>query len=397
MIRLNATDLADWVDRATIMWEPFGVRRKGSDQPVFVFPTGGIVRTGHLADEKAFTKYQGTQYHTVLIEELTQIPTLNRFLALISCCRSKIREIVPEVLATCNPGGDGHQWVKNRYVTRAAWKTPFRILDDNGNETQMWGIYVPARVTDTPQIMQGDPLYLEYLASLPEKRRRAWLDGDWDAYEGQMFPEFSRNRHVIPPIQPPQWWKHYRSIDWGFSPDPWVCSWYAVDDRGHEIKYREAHGWEMTGSEVARKILDLSSEDGNNFGPTVADPSMWNRKDEPVSTSEKMMSEGLVLEKACNERIQGWMRLHEYLRDNPLTGIPWFRICANCLKTIEAIPLLVHHPKKVEDAAPHPLDHWPDTDRYHFMRRPVRGMQPGPQHTWKTLKGFENLSAKIGR
>lgn len=396
VIRLNAVDLTYWVDRATQRWEPFGVRRKG-DPPIFIFPTGGIVRTGHLQDEKAYSKYLSHEYHKLLIEELTTIPTLDRYLNLISCVRSKIPDIVPEILATTNPGGDGHQWVKNRFVVRGPWGTPFRLLDAKGNETSMYGIYIPARVTDTPQIAEGDPLYIEYLASLPEKRRRAWLDGDWDAYEGQMFPEFSRDRHVIAPMQPPSWWKKYRSIDWGFSPDPWTCGWYAVDELGHEIKYREAHGWEMTPEEVALKILELSRDDGGNFGMTVADPSMWTHRDESVSTAEKMERAGLPLEKGNNERIQGWMRIHEYLRNNPVTGIPWLRICANCIKSIEALPLLVHDQKKVEDAAAHSMDHWPDHDRYHLMRRPARGHEPGPVESWKTKAGFERLAAKIGR
>lgn len=397
VIRLNAVDLSDWVDRAVQMWEPWGVRKKGADQPIFIFPTGGVVRTGHLADEKAYTKYMGHQYHTVLVEEMTHIPTLERYLSLISCCRSTIKELSPEVLATTNPGSAGHAWVKNRFVDRAPWKTPFRLLDQRGNETSMWGIYVPAKVTDTPQLMDNDPLYYEYLLSLPEKRRRAWLDGDWDAYEGQMFPEFSRDRHVIPPMQPPTWWKHYRSVDWGFSPDPWVCSWYAVDEHGHEIKYREAHGWEMTPAEVARKILELSAGDGPNFGPTVCDPSAWAKKDEAVSTAEKIEREGLPLEKAHNDRIQGWTRIHEYFRDNPATGIPWLRVCSNCVKTVEAIPLLVHDEKAVEDAATHALDHWPDTDRYHLMRRPARGIQIVPEKSWKTADGWKHLEKTIGR
>lgn len=124
---------------------------------------------------------------------------------------------------------------------------------------------------------------------------------------------------------------------------------------------------------------------------------MWAKREEPVSTAEKMEREGLVLEKACNERVQGWIRIHEYLRDNPATGVPWLRICSNCVKTIEALPLLVHDDKDVEDAADHPMDHWPDTDRYHLMRRPARGIQIKPEKSWRSGAGWRNLERTIGK
>ena len=48
--------------------------------PEIRFPRGGIIRTGHLNDENAYMKYQGHQYHKMLIEELSQIPRQKDYL-----------------------------------------------------------------------------------------------------------------------------------------------------------------------------------------------------------------------------------------------------------------------------------------------------------------------------
>ena len=48
--------LADWVDRAHKMY-PYA---KVTGKPATIkFPSGAIIRCGHLKDESAYTKYQG--------------------------------------------------------------------------------------------------------------------------------------------------------------------------------------------------------------------------------------------------------------------------------------------------------------------------------------------------
>src|ERR1035437_7430661 len=83
IIRKNADDLTDWVDRAYKMYARYGA--KIAYRPaVITFPSGAVFRTGHLKDDQAYTKYQGHEYERILIEELTQIPTEKRYMQLIS-------------------------------------------------------------------------------------------------------------------------------------------------------------------------------------------------------------------------------------------------------------------------------------------------------------------------
>lgn len=54
------------------------------------FPSGAIIRTGHLKDENAYSKYQGHEYQKILIEELTHIPRESDYEKLLGSCRSTV-------------------------------------------------------------------------------------------------------------------------------------------------------------------------------------------------------------------------------------------------------------------------------------------------------------------
>ena len=58
VVRKNADDLSDWLDRAEQMYAPLGGVRTGLPA-VFTFPSGAKIKTGHLKDKGAYTKYQG--------------------------------------------------------------------------------------------------------------------------------------------------------------------------------------------------------------------------------------------------------------------------------------------------------------------------------------------------
>ena len=104
VIRRTADDQSDWLDRASRIY----TNAKFVGKPTKIeFPSGAIIRTGHLRDDQAYTKYQGHEYQRMLIEELTQIPDEESYLKLLSSCRSTI-DIKPQVFCTANPGGKGH-------------------------------------------------------------------------------------------------------------------------------------------------------------------------------------------------------------------------------------------------------------------------------------------------
>lgn len=184
VIRLNAKDLNDWVDRAKKMYASTGAEFVG--QPTEIrFPSGAIIRTGHLKDENAYTQYQGHEYHNILIEELTQIPYEKNYEQLTSSCRSTVDGITPQIFCTTNPGGLGHEWVKKR------WQLSSDPHDIVVTKTTFGDrVFVPSRVYDNPKLLESSPFYVKQLENISDDNlRRAWLEGSWSdpVIEGQVY------------------------------------------------------------------------------------------------------------------------------------------------------------------------------------------------------------------
>lgn len=190
VLRRNAKDLDDWLARARYF---FGDAIKISGQPPKLhIDTGGEIVTGHLATEDAWDQFLGHEYQKLLFEELTLIPFENLYLRVISSCRSSITELRPQIMATTNPGGPGHGWVKRRFVDVAFKKTYY------DSDTGLTRIFIPAKVGDNPSLSEANPEYLRFLDSLEEPLRSAWRDGSWDIVEGQFYTEFGPHLRESP-------------------------------------------------------------------------------------------------------------------------------------------------------------------------------------------------------
>lgn len=175
VIRRNADDLRDWTDRAERWYLGQGFSRGGTP-PEFVHKGGAKVRTGHLKDENAYSKYQGHEYHKMLIEELTQIPREENYLKLKASCRSTIPELRPCTIANCNPDGPGFAWVRKRFGINGIPNQPVVVVDP---VTKLKRIFIPSKLADNPHLAK-DPTYKSFLDGLPDGLREAWRDGSWE-------------------------------------------------------------------------------------------------------------------------------------------------------------------------------------------------------------------------
>jgi len=174
VIRRNADDLRDWIDRARSFYREVG--EVIGNPPEVRFHTGSVVRTGHLKDEKAYTKYQGHEYHRQLMEELTHIPSEEQYLKLLASCRSTVSGLKPQVMANCNPDGPGFSWVKKRWGLTGTPTEPVWTTDEKTGRKR---VFIPSRVQDNPTLMDNDPEYINMLNGLPDGLREAWLYGSW--------------------------------------------------------------------------------------------------------------------------------------------------------------------------------------------------------------------------
>ena len=369
VIRKNSEDLSDWIDRARRMYPHAQISGK---PPVIRFPSKAEIRTGHLKDDQAYSKYQGHEYQRMLLEELTQIPEELSYLKLLSSCRSTVPELEPRVFSTANPGGKGHAWVKSRFIDRASPYTAFK--DPISGRYRM---FVPATVEDNPTILTHDPDYVRFLESLPEPLRSAWRSGDWDVFAGQYFIEYHPNTHCLNVEEANKigfgnpWNRKYIGMDWGYA-NPFCALWLEVTPDDTVFVYRELYGKEKHPIEWADDIVRLSQ--GEEIHMVLADPSMWIRN--PMSWnnpgtamySDKSIAQSIEsgidypIVPANNNRVNGWMNMARLLHytDKSRPNL-YFVDCPNLARTL---PLMLRDDKNPEDIDTTLEDHCVDALRY---------------------------------
>lgn len=371
VIRKNADDLSDWVDRAAGLYKSYGANI--AYRPAIIkFPSGAIIRTGHLKDDQAYTKYQGHEYHRMLIEELTQIPDEKRYLQLVASCRSTVPGLDARVFATTNPGGVGHGWVKRRFVDPSPPNTKFSDISSGRSR-----VFIPAKVEDTPQLVKNDPGYVQFLEGLKStdvELWKAWRLGDWDTFAGQFFKEFRRDLHVCRPFIPNKNNVIVGGMDWGrtapfgFYLDEISPQQTQDGDKYYRSKtFLEAYGTDRTPKEWAdvikekMKFFKLKSDDVTWI---QGDPAMFTKgNDGSISIADQFRREGIIIKPGSNDRVGGWENLHNWLSLAP-DGFPYWQITENCTQLIRTLPELVHDENKVEDVDTQSEDHGPDAQRY---------------------------------
>lgn len=284
------------------------------------------------------------------------------YIYLISRCRGT-NGYPKHIKSTTNPGGVGHTWVKARFIDVGEPNKIHEITLENGQKSTV--IFIPSFVQDNIFMMQSDPDYINRLELLPEKEKQALLYGDWDIFDGQFFTEFDRKLHVCSPFKIPNDWKIYRTRDYGL--DMCATYWIAMDYRMNVYVYKELYESDLIVSEAARKINEMTDE---NISIDYAPPDLWNRnRDTGKSTADIFAENGQYLTKADNNRITGWLAVHEWLKpytDEQGQLSTHFHIFSTCTNLIRTLPAVQHDEKNPNDVAvePHELTHAPDAIRY---------------------------------
>ena len=400
VIRRNADDLADWVDRAHKMY-PYA---KITGKPATIkFPSGAVIRCGHLKDESAYTKYQGHEYQRILIEELTQIPSEESYLKLVSSCRSTIKGLDPKIFCTANPGGKGHQWVKKRFIQGHKPKVAFKGKGEN-----RYRMYIPATIDNNPTLMKNDPEYVNFLDTLPEPLRSAWRHGDWDIFAGQYFTEWDTSKHIVDKEIATQlgfgreYNKRYLGIDWGYA-NPFACVWIEVTPNNRVFCYKELYGTEKHPSEWGQDILNMIGEE--EIFMSLGDPSMWarnpmswNASHSPMYTDKSIaVALGAFvpnLVPANNSRVIGWRNMAQLMHHDKNTMPNFFILKDTCPNLTRTIPDMIRDDKNPEDIDTNLEDHICDALRYALThtQAPIKPPKVKPllQQSIEKLLEFED-------
>jgi len=125
---------------------------------------------GYLETEADKYRYQGAEFDFIGFDELTQF-TESQYTYLFSRLRRRADSNIPlRMWSASNPGGVGHNWVKQRFIVEG---------------TKYRRVFVPAFLSDNPYLDKES--YIQNLMRLDLTTRKQLLEGSWEAAIGTMF------------------------------------------------------------------------------------------------------------------------------------------------------------------------------------------------------------------
>lgn len=403
LVRRTFPQLQEIIDRCWRVYPQMGGTYRATEKR-WQFGSGAVIDLGHMQHEDDKYNYMGKEYHRIGIDELTQF-TETQYTYLFSRLRTTDPDIRPQILSTTNPGGIGHYWVKERFVT----------ITDHGKthfdpKTGLSRIFIPGKLEDNPTLLSNDPAYVMRLEALPEIEKMRLRHGIWDAFEGQIFTELSQRLHGCEDFEIPPEWERFCVFDWGFA-KPFSVGWYAMDYDGILYRYREWYGCKreenndpqgadvglkLQAWEVARGILDR--EKGEKIRIRIADPAIFHplaeaRKREargPV-IHDDMTQQGVYFMRADNDRAHGKLQVHKRMQLNQeidaetgeiLSEMPMLKVFNSCKGFWRTLPQMREDPKNPDDVDTDQEDHIYDEFRYMCMSRPIK-----PKHVARVPVG----------
>lgn len=415
LFRRTLTDLRDNHLRGPtnfhVMLDPYvqsGHVKYRAVENEFSFWNGSVLHLCYCDTESDVEKYRGAEIHVLLMDELTHFTEYQyRFL------RSRVRLAglrvpaqyagrLPRIEAASNPGSIGHAWVKRTFVTP---KPAMEIWRASSEEGGMLRQFIPARLADNEYLTKDDPAYADRLRGLgADALVRAMLEGDWDIVAGQAFEKLRREVHGVEPLDPPEDWQIFGSLDWGstrpYSFGLWcVSNGNALPDgrtfrRGAIIRYNELYGWTKKPNEGTREeVEEVALRIRVKYAPRrisyiAADPSIW-KVDGGPSHAERMLAKGVVLRKSDNARPQGYLEVRQRIAGDE-EG-PMLFVTSNCHDGFwRTMPDLVIDEDHPEDVDTDQEDHVYDDVRYACMSRPwVHAPQRKKEPVDRWMRAFE--------
>lgn len=358
-----------------------------AQQHRWLFINGSVIQFCHLQNETDQVKYQSQQFDCLLIDECTHFEEdMVQFLL----SRNRLTVNMPRAICAMatNPGGPGHHWFRRLFVVSGPPESVNASILNNGGVTTY---FVPAKLADNAVLESRDPQYRATLEALPEHLRQQLLEGNWDAFAGQVFSEFDPLIHIVRPFDIPKWWRRWRSNDPGFT-DPFSWYWFAADPDGTVYVYREytrsPNDPRVAYSEQAREVDRLSfvgtevpgqkaevawNEEEDRYTPvkenisyTVTGMDAFNAHPETGKAHIDYYAEGGV--NGCIKPVHGpgaraqmAATVHEYLRvfpgpdGKPTARLKIFNTCKALLDTLPMLTADELHPEQVAESS---IDHW---------------------------------------
>lgn len=377
-----------------------------------------LIKT-HNKSENKLTLINGSIIHFWPADDPDKLSNLNLGWFLID----QAEEVTEEIF----------NMLQGRLRQRNAPRMGLLLANPNGHDW-LWRIfvylkypdhkYIHAKTTDNPNLPKD---YVDALMKMPESWRKRFIEGSFDVFSGQIFPEFDPEVHTLNPFPIPEWWDGFEGIDWGYR-NPTSVLWLKMDTMGNAFVVDEHLEAQRLASYHAGKILDRRAQWGEPVASKI-DPSA--AKIDPTSgrsVIDEFNEQGIIVSGADNSRIAGINRLGEWLREDPshphpLTGelhpkhddpkeprgYPHLWIFKNCTQLIEHLPQyqwIKKPPTSEIDPKEKPLekdDHDVDALRYVLMDRPLPTLVSNnpfdnpPNRYWQLIRERADRRGDRGR
>jgi phage terminase large subunit len=331
-----------------------------SSEHVVRFSNGSLLEFGHCDNDGAISKYLSTEYDAIGFDEVV---TFDRDIALEIMTRARTSKPGLRAVVKCgsNPGGIGGLWALDFFIDKSVDRERYPFY-----RPEEWA-FVPANLEDNPY---RDAEYEQALTVLDPSRYQQLRFGNWRVFDGQMFGAWDERTHVVDlTLADPSQHTWFCSMDWGFNA-PGVCLWWAAMADGHFLVVDELKFKETPVRDVARLIRERSMALGLRKVPQVwADPAIWQRHGQVgEAIGETFARLGVPVTRSNNDRMNGWQRIQEMLRNAP-DGRPWLQVERSCRYLTRTLPAATRDKKDPEDLDTAGDDHALDALRYGAMSR----------------------------
>ena len=224
----------------------------------WLFPSGAKLTFGYLQDENDKYRYQSAAFQYIGFDELTQFSE-TQYTYLSSRLRKRTDlDVILRQRAATNPGGFGHDWVKQRFVVEENADCPF----------------IPAHLEDNPDLDRLS--YEQSLSKLDPVTRAQLRHGDWSIRpEGNMFKrEWFAEWLDKEPLDVARWVRHWDLA--ATEPDPrkgndpdWVSGCKLGLRRNGTYVIADMRHFRTTPRQVEAMVQQTAAQDGKGVQITI--------------------------------------------------------------------------------------------------------------------------------